>query len=112
MQLARLETAVERQKRISEAATVTNEEICSGIAEIARDTTCLPRVRLAAWSRLAEIKGMTGRGADKNAGKSLPSRLVIDDGLEDIPPPTDESVILIRGSTKVEPPKTEPKPES
>jgi hypothetical protein len=78
---------VERQKRISESKTITSEEILAGIAEIARDTTRLPRVRLAAWAKLAELKGMTG-----------PARKPEGEGAEPLS--------LVHGAEKVEPPKT------
>ena len=49
--------------------------------------------RLAAWSKLAELKAMTGAARKPDAEGSDP-------------------VILVRGAAKVEPPKTEPQPES
>lgn len=46
--------------------------------------------RIAAFRLLAEIKEMVGQARDRDAGKPPPAPLVVEEGPEHVPPPTDE----------------------
>lgn len=72
-------------------ADTTSEDVVAAILAIANDPANSANVRLAAWAKAAELKGMTEAAAvEKSTDKATISRLIIQEGPDEVPPPTEE----------------------